>query len=178
MANAMPLHIFEGVNMWRSDSQEDTGRAISLVKLGIPAIKWKTAGYAPAGGGAEVNFQTKTLEPIEPKFEMKGIDPDFLSKIGFHSGLHDKFTFAGAVRNKQTLVLQPMRCIIQGVVNSVEHDEYSAGELAGCNYALTEVVHFELKLNGVELFYFDFYTREGRSGGVSFMDELNNVLGG
>ncbi|MFN3890179.1 MAG: phage major tail tube protein [Beijerinckiaceae bacterium] len=174
---AQPLYVLEAVDVRRADEPESS-RDVTLSKLALPEIKRKTSGYAPGGGVGEVNFSFPQVDPIEPKFELKGLDPDMLRKMGFAAGLYDKWTFAGAVRNKQGGQVLSARAIIQGVVSAWTPDEFSVGEFFGCNYLLHEVTHYEFHLDGEELWYWDFYEREGRSGGVSWFSDIRTALGG
>lgn len=174
---AQPLYVLEAVDVRRAD-EPDSSRAITLNKLAIPEIKRKTGAYAPGGGVGEVNWTFPQVDPIEPKFELKGFDPDILRKMGFAAGSYDKWVFAGAVRNKQGGGLMPARAIIQGVIATWSPDEFSVGEMFGCNHELQEVTHYEFHLDGEELWYWDFYEREGRSGGVSWFGDIRTALGG
>ena len=77
---AQPLYVLEAVDVRRAD-EPDSSRAVTLSKLALPEIKRKTSGYAPGGGVGEVNFSFPQVDAIEPKFELKGFDPDMLRKM-------------------------------------------------------------------------------------------------
>jgi phage tail tube protein FII len=174
---AQPLYVMEAVDVRRAD-QPDSSRAITVNRLVLPPIRRKTSGYAPGGGVGEVNFTFPQIDPVEPTFELKGLDPDIMRHLGFAAGQYDKWVFAGSVRKKQGGAAIPSRAIIQGVVAAWEPDEFSTGEFFGCNHVLQEVTHYEFHLDGEELWYWDFYEREGRSGGVSWFSDTRTALGG
>lgn len=172
-----PLYILEAVDVRRAD-QPDSSRALTLAKMGIPSIKRLNAEHNPGGGVGKVNFVFPQIEPIEPKFELKGFDTDIIGSLGFAAGTQDKWVFAGAVRDKRSGRSIPARAIIQGVIAEWEPDEFSPGEFVGCNHMLHEVTHYEFHLDNQELWYWDFYEREGRSGGVSWFAAIRQALGG
>ncbi|KAI94097.1 tail tube protein [Rhodomicrobium udaipurense JA643] len=173
----LPLYVIEAVDVRRAD-ETDTSRAITISKLGLPALKRLSAEHKPGGGVGGIEFVFPQIEKIEPKFEVKGIDLDALTRFGFANGVYDKWTFAGAWRDKRTGKALPARATITGIISDWESDEFSPGELVGCNHTLKEVSHYEFTLDGKEIFYWDFYEREARSGGVSWMSDVRSALGG
>jgi uncharacterized protein len=172
-----PLYVLEAVDVRRAD-QPDSSRALTISKLGLPAIKRMNAEHNPGGGVGKVNFTFPQIEQVEPKFELKGLDVDIIRSMGLAAGAQDKWIFAGAYRDKRSGRVLAGRAIIQGVVSEWEPDEQAAGELFGCNYMLQEVTHYELILDGQELWYWDWYEREGRGGGVSWFSDIRQALGG
>lgn len=172
-----PLYVLEAVDVRRAD-QPDSSRALTISKLGLPAIKRMNAEHNPGGGVGKVNFVFPQIEQVEPKFELKGIDVDIIRSMGLAAGQQDKWIFAGAYRDKRTGRVLAGRAIIRGVVSEWEPDEQAAGEFFGCNYMLQEVTHYELTLDGQELWYWDWYEREGRGGGQSWFSDVRAALGG
>lgn len=171
-----PLYVLEAVDLRRAD-QAGSSRALTVSKLGVPEIKRKTSAYQPGGGNAEVQFAFPILDPIFPKFELKGYDEDVLNYFGMTAGNMDRWTFAGALRQKQGGQAIPSRCVIEGVLEQFTPDEYTPGSLMGCNYQLCEVTHLEFSIDGAEIIYFDFYERVTRSGGVDRFSDVRLALG-
>ncbi|WP_127076139.1 phage major tail tube protein [Rhodomicrobium lacus] len=173
----LPLYVIEAVDVRRAD-ETDTSRALLLEKLGLPALKRVSAEHKPGGGVGGIEFTFPQIEKVEPKFAIKGgIDLDATTKFGFSNGVYNKWVFAGAWRDKRTGLVVPARAIIAGIISDWEPDEAAPGELAGCTHALKEVSHYEFLLDGAEIFYWDFWEREGRSGGVSWMSDVRSALG-
>jgi phage tail tube protein FII len=171
------LYVMEAVDVRRADVVGDS-RALTIGKLALPAIKHKNASHSPGGGLGEVKFVFPQIDPIEPKMELKGIDPSIIEGLGFTGGRFDKWVFAGAIRDKRTGLAIPSRAIIRGVISEWENDEFSPGEIAGCNHMMNEVTHYEFHLNGEELWYWDFYERELRIRGTSIANDVRRALGG
>jgi uncharacterized protein len=172
-----PLYILEAVDVRRAD-QANSSRALTIGKVGLPALKRLSSEHTPGGGVGKVSFAFPQIDLIEPKFEMKGIDLDLLTTFGFAAGSYDKWTFAGAWRDKRSGKSLPARAIIQGVFAEWESEEFAPGELVGCTHTLKEVTHYEFTLDGKEIWYWDFFENEARSGGVSWFADVRTALGG
>ncbi|WP_449255195.1 phage major tail tube protein [Bosea sp. (in: a-proteobacteria)] len=177
MAVTQPLYVFEAVDVRRAD-EPDSSRARTISKLVLPGIKRKMSEHTPGGGIGSVNHVFPQIDAIEPKFSVKGIDLDVLNRFGFAAGQYDKWVFSGAVRKKQGGGMLPFRAIIEGVIAEWTPDEFAVGEILGCDHAIHEVTHYELVLDGKELWYWDEAELEGRSGGVSWFSEVRSALGG
>lgn len=175
-AKYQPLLVLEGIDVRRAD-ETDSSRAITIAKFGLPELKQKTVEHTPGGGVMGVNFALPQFEPMEPKFSLKGLDPDILKRMGLTAGRSGRWLFAGAYRDKQTTEMVKMRAIIQGKVATWTPDESTVGEFVGCDHTLAEVTHYELHLNDEEHFYIDFYERVSRSGGEDWFAEINQALG-
>jgi P2 family phage contractile tail tube protein len=171
-----PLYILEAVDVRRAD-QAGSSRALTISKMAIPAIKRVKAEHKPGGGVGNVQFTFPQIEAIEPKFELKGFDPDIIGNLGFASGVADKWVFAGACRDRRTGRSLPARAVIQGIVAEWEPTEWSVGEVSGVNHVIQEVTYYEFTLDGVELWHWDFWGRVGRSGGRSWFGDVVTALG-
>ncbi len=120
-----------------------------------------------------VDFTLPRIEAMEPKFMCKGLDTDVFGGLG----TRDRWVFAGAYTDKRTGLPVPGRAIIEGAVTQWEPDESDPVDFQGCNHALTEVTHFELTLDGEELFYIDFWERVLRPKGVDLFEGVRGALG-
>ncbi|WP_018261366.1 phage major tail tube protein [Methylobacterium sp. WSM2598] len=173
---AQDILIIEEVDVRRADDGDDT-RVFTLNKMALPPIKRKTAEHTAGGGIGTVNYSLPMADAIEPKFSVKGVDLDVLTKFGFSAGVNDKWTFAASLRNKRTNKLLPLRATIQGIVSEWTPGEHSPGELIDCDHAMTEVTYYELVVNNEQIFKWSFYTREWFSGGVDVFAEYRAALG-
>ncbi|NMG39795.1 hypothetical protein GRZ55_11125 [Chelativorans sp. ZYF759] len=167
-----PLYMLTAVDVRRAN-EPDSSRATTISKLTIPAIKFMTASHNPGGGVMAVDFTLPRVEPIEPAMEIKGFDTDIFRGLG----MPERWTFAGAVRDKKTGIAVPARAIIEGSITEWEPDEASPEEFVGCTHALKEVTHFEFSLNGQELFYIDFWERIMRRNGEDLFAADRRALG-
>lgn len=167
-----PLYLLTAVDVRRA-TQAGNSRATTISKLTLPPIKFVTTSHNPGGGVMAVDFAQPRIEAVEPAFEVKGFDTDVF--WGF--GEVDRWVFAGAVRDKKTNKGLPARAIVEGAVTEWSPDEASPEEFVGCNHAIKEVTHYEFWLNGVELWYVDFWERVCRRNGVDLFAPERQALG-
>lgn len=167
-----PIYLLTAVDVRRA-TEAGTSRATTIEKLTIPPIRFQTANHNPGGGIGSVDFTLPRLETFEPRFMVKGVDTDVFRGMG----TTDRWTFAGAFRDKKLNKTVPARAIIEGAVTEWEPDESDPGEFLGCNHAVKEVTHFEFLIDGKEYWYFDFDERVIRRDGVDLFAETRQALG-
>ncbi|WP_223479258.1 phage major tail tube protein [Oricola indica] len=166
------LYLLTAVDVRRA-TEAGSSRATTIEKLTIPPVKFATVPHNPGGGIGAVDYALPRLEVFEPAFMVKGIDTDIFRGMG----TVDRWTFAGAFRDKKLNRVVPARAIIEGAVTEWEPDESSPTEFLGCNHAIKEVTHFEFTLDGTEYWYFDFEERVIRRAGVDLFADVRNALG-
>jgi len=167
-----PLYLLTAVDVRRA-TQTGTSRALTISKLVIPAIKFVNVNHSPGGGVMGVDYLQPRIEPLEPAMETKGFDTDVFT--GF--GERDSWVFAASMRNKKTNLPEPVRGVIEGAIAEWEPDEADPTEFVGCNHSFKEVTHFELHLNGKELWYIDNDERIIRRNGVDLFAADRLALG-
>lgn len=167
-----PLYMLTAVDVRRAEVAGDS-RATTIVKITLPPITFATASHNPGGGVGAVDFVLPRIEAVEPAFEAKGIDPSVFGVFG----TRDKWTFAGALKDKKDGADIPARAIIEGAIQEWTPDDSAPDEFMGCNHAIKEVTHYELSVNGVELWYFDFWERVMRRNGVDHFAGVRTALG-
>lgn len=167
-----PLYLLTAVDVRRAE-QAGSSRATTISKLTVPPIKFMSANHNPGGGVMSVDYTLPRIEPLEPAFMSKGIDTDIFSGLG----VRDRWVFAGSYRDKKTNIAVPGRAVIEGAIVEWEPDESDPGEFQGCNHIFREVTHFELLLNGKELWYIDAEERVLRRNGQDLFAADRLALG-
>lgn len=169
-----PLYQLSAVDVRRAQ-EAGTSRATTIAKLAMPGLSFVGSEHSPGGGVMAVKFTQPRLEALEPKFEAKGIDLDVFRGMG----QTDRWVFAGAYREKKPGGggVVPARAIIEGAISAWEPDESDPAEMQGCNHTFAEVTHYEFILNGVELFYVDFFENVIRMNGVDLFADDRKALG-
>jgi P2 family phage contractile tail tube protein len=168
------LYLLTSVDVRRA-SRPGTSRANIITSLTMPGLVFATAEHNPGGGVIAANFAMPRIEAPEPAFTVKGIDTEAF--VGM--GETDTFTFAGSYKMRgpgQGRVV-PARAVIEGAITSWEPDESDPAEFAGCTHTLAEVTHYELVVDGKELFYVDMWERVLRVDGRDLMAPHRTALG-
>jgi P2 family phage contractile tail tube protein len=170
-------YIMEAIDVRRA-TQPDSSRRRIIKSMALPALTRVTAEMMSGGSIAKLNLSFPQIEALEPKFSTFGPDLDVLKNFGLTPGnAMDRWVFAGSMRIRKSQDPVPVRATIEGVVNAWEPDENTPTELMGCNHTLAEVTHYELVIDGVEMFYFDDDENEARSNGKSWFAATRRALG-
>jgi uncharacterized protein len=166
------LLILNAVDVRRA-TQADSSRATTIQKFVIPPVRFKKTAHQAGGSVMDVNYTQPTIEALEPAFSVNGIDTDVFT--GF--GSTDRWVFAASMRDQTRGVHVPFRAIIEGAVSEWAPDEGSPDGYKGCNHMISGVTHFEVLLDGVELYYIDFAERILRVKGTDAFAGVRNALG-
>lgn len=168
MAN--PYLILDSVDVRRAEVA-GSGRPLILQKFVIPPVRFKTTTRSAGGGVVDIDYMQKRIQPLEPAFMVFGMDPDLMPNV------RDRWTFAAAMRNRTTNKAVAVRCEIEGAIVEWTPDEADPGAFNGCNHLIKEVTHFELTIDGQEIWYIDEDEREIRQKGVSLTADVRRALG-
>jgi hypothetical protein len=80
------------------------------------------------------------------------------------------------IRDKRTGTALEAKAIIEGRLGKIESDAFQRGELQGHEYAINEVMHYELWFNETEKLFWDFFSTEWRLDGISQNDDERRIL--
>jgi uncharacterized protein len=149
-----------------------TGDTDRLVALGLNRVY-----QDHHAGGSRVQIEVAVgISKLEPTFKLNGWDPDLLTQFGLGSSRQKVFTAYGVIRDKRTGVANEAKAIIEGRLGKIEPDAFQRGELQGHEYAINEVMHYELWFNEKEKLFWDFFSTEWRLDGVSQNDDERRIL--
>lgn len=168
MAN--PFLILTNVDVRRAEVA-GSGRPLIMSKLVVPPVRFKTTTRSAGGGVVDIDYMQERLQPLEPAFMVFGIDPDLMP------GLRDRWTFSAAMRDRKTNRAVAVRGEIEGAIVDWSPDEADPAQFNGCNHLIKEVTHFELTMDGEEIWYVDEEEREIRRNGVSLTAVQRRALG-
>lgn len=173
---AQQIYYPEAIDV-RLATQPDTSRRKIISSMAIPAIKQRTIESRPGGSILSRNLSLPMIEPIEPKYATEGFDLAAMRMIGLVAGAFDRWVFAGSLRVPRRGTV-PFRAIIEGRVTNWEPDgDTSPGEMQKFNHVLHDVSHYEVTIDGEEMFYVDDEENIARSGGVDWFAPTRRSLG-
>lgn len=169
-----PLYLLTAVDVRRA-TESDTSRALTISTLTMPGLTFATGEHNPGGGVGAVNFALPRIEAPEPAFSAKGIDAEIFTGMGEP----ERWVFAGSYHRRAPGGggVVPARAIIEGAITAWEPDESDPAEFQSSTHSFNEVTHYELVLDGVELFYWDWYERVFRRNGVDLFAKHRTALG-
>lgn len=171
------FYVMEAVNLFAGDHDPSNSRHLTLDELKLPDLQEMFQDHTPGGAPVQVEIGMGVIQKLEPTFKLKGFDPDLLVQFGLGSKRLIRFTGYGVMRNLKTGEAIQSVATIEGRLGRIAPDAQKRGELNGHEYAINQVMHYELEFGGRELFAFDFLTNMLRVGGVDQMAETNRMLG-
>lgn len=165
------LYIMEAANLFAGAEDASGSKHLTLRDLKLPTMEEKTAEHHPGGSKFAVQISGLGFNPLAATFRLVGFDPKMLALFGLGSQLRRRYTALGVIRDKIGGRAVQSKAILEGRLQRIEQDTFNRGELVGHDYAISEIMHYELYFDGAEKFYFDFPTVEWRVNGISENDE-------
>lgn len=176
MANAAStVYYMESANLFCGDHDPTLSKHLSLEELQLPTLEGDYADHSAGGSPVSIDVMVG-VKKLEPSFKLKGFDMDLLTQFGLASHKRYTFTAYGVLRDLRTSEAKEGKVIMQGRLGKVAPDAFKRGDLMGAEYAINEVVHYEVHGDGKELIYWDFFTAEWRSGGASQNSQERAIL--
>jgi len=168
------LYVMEGVNLFCGDSPDD-GKHLAIDELKLPDLEEEYAEHK--AGGARVAIDVPVgFAKLEAPFKLKGWDPQVMSLFGLGSKVTHQYTAYGALIDKRTGRSVETKSFMEGRLGKASSDAFQRGEFQGFDYGIMGIMHYELFFDGVEKFYWDFYTNSFRIDGVDQNSDLNQIL--
>lgn len=170
------FYLMEAVNLFAGDHDPSNSKHLTLEGFKLPDLQEMFQDHLAGGAPVQVEFAVG-IQKLEPTFKLKGFDPDLLVQFGLGSKKLTRFTGYGVMRDQRTGEAIQSIATIEGRLGKAAGDEQKRGELAGYEYAINQVMHYELTFGGRELMYWDYFTNTLRMGGVDQQAETNRLLG-
>ena len=168
----MPLFIQEGLNLFLGDDGPNNSKHQNIEDVKLPELEELTQNFHPGGAIGQVEVGGMGLKALEFTFKIKGWDPQVLSQFGVGSKNMLPYTFYGMVRDKNGNLPLEVKAIVRGRMTKVGMDNIKRGDLMGSDFAIREVLHYELYFDKVEKYFYDFFGSDWRVDGVDqFADE-------
>ena len=154
MANT--LYILDAAALFLGDEDPTDAETITIKSVKIPALKEKTKSHMGGGATMEVNLGMRALEPLEFTFKLEGFNPKAMGQLMPAAG-RLKYTVRGSIRDVKAGTDIGVRAIIDGRMTSYEPSEFSRDQGIESDYMFAEIMGYQLFLNDVEKFYFDYF---------------------
>ncbi|WP_245407596.1 phage major tail tube protein [Rhodopseudomonas faecalis] len=170
------MYLMEAVNLFCGDEDPTKSKHLTIAELKLPMLEEKFVDHLPGGGRAGVELGMNVLSKLTPTFKLAGWDPDLLSQFGLGSRVRKVYTAYGVIRDKRAGVALESKAIIEARLGKIDPEAFKRGELQGHDYALNEVLHYELWFQDKRKFMFDFFTNVWEVDGVSQFAAENAIL--
>ena len=172
---ASTVYIQTAANLFCGDHDPTKSKHLTLDEMRLPSLEENYADHTPGGALVGVEFSTG-IKKLEAGFKLKGQDPDLMSQFGLGSRIRNVFTSYGVIVDKRTGRKIESKAILEARLGRVAPDAFTRGDLAGCDYAMNEIIAYHLYWDGKEKYYFDFFENAWRVDGVDQYRDENVIL--
>jgi P2 family phage contractile tail tube protein len=168
----MPLYIQQGLNLFVGDNGPDNSKHLNLENVKLPDLEDTTQSFHPGGAIGQIEVGGMGLKALEVTFKLTGWDPQAMSQFGVGARVQTPYTIYGLVRDKLGNTPMEVKAVLRGRMTRVAVDNMKRGDLLGTDFAIKEIVHYELHFNKVEKYFYDFMGSDWRVDGVDqYADE-------
>jgi uncharacterized protein len=169
------IYIMEAANLFVGLADPTKSKHLTLTELKLPALQEIFVDHH--GGGMRVGIEVGVgVQKLEPTFNLAGFDPDLLSEFGLGSKVRNVFTAYGVVRDKRTGRAIEAKAIMEGRLGKADMSAFQRGEMTSFEYAINELMHYELWFDGAEKIHWDAFTNVWRINGVDENSAENLIL--
>lgn len=168
--------VLEAVNLFCGDHDPTASKHLTITEMQLPTLQEMYQDHHP--GGSRVAIEVGLgIEKLAATFKLAGFDPELYTQFGVGDRAKNTFTAYGVLRDKRTGAVSQAKAIMRGRLGQIEPDAFQRSELAGHNYGINEILHYELYVGNAEKLYWDFWTQELRQGGVDQNADERRILG-
>nr|WP_284700991.1 phage major tail tube protein [Rhodoplanes tepidamans] len=165
----------EAANLYCGDDDPTKSKHLTISNLRLPSLEELFQDHHPGGSRVAIEVEVG-IKKLEPTFKLVGFDPDLLAQFGLGSRARRVFTAYRVIRDKLSGLAIEHKAIMEGRLGKITEDEFKRGDLAGADYAINEVYHYEIWFDRKEVLYWDFKTQTHRVNGEEPYRTENAIL--
>lgn len=164
----------EEMNLFVGDDP-DASNHLTLSELALPKLEETNFDFQGGGAAFGLNMKGGGFKPLAASFKLAGVNLDVMKYFQLDE-TNTPFTALSAMRDQLTGALKPAKAIINGRLGTIEEDAFKKGEMSQHDYGITGIVHYELHIDGKELYYFDWARGIVRVDGVDKRAKVRSML--
>lgn len=169
------VFVMEAANLFCGDIDPSGSNHLSLSELQLPGMEENMVDHMPGGAPVAIEIDTH-INKLVATFNLAGWTPKVMTMIGLSTAASQTFTAYGGIRDRRTSKLLEAKAIIGGRLSKVHPAAWNRGNLQHHEYAIGSITHYELHMDGDELWKWDFWLNERIIGGVDVNADLNSIL--
>ena len=151
------LHV-DLANLFVGDDDPTKSQHLVLKGVTLPQLTEKMKTHSPGGGIMDVDLGLRKMDPLKMPFKLEGLNPDVMPRFMPNGSQRIKYTMRANIRDLQTHADLPLLGIIEGRMMQVNISELGSGNSTETDYSIQEIFRYQLFINNVEKYYFDFFS--------------------
>lgn len=169
------IYVMEAVNLFCDNDDPTSSKHLTISELKLPTLEENFTDHHPGGAPVQIEIGIG-IKKLDATFKLIGFDPQLLAQFGLGTKVRHLYTAYGVIRDKKTGLAKEAKAVIEARLGKVAGDAFKKGDVQMHDYALNEVMHYELHFDGAEKVYWDFFTNEWRIDGVPQNAVENSIL--
>lgn len=169
------LYVLNAANLFCGDHDAKNSKHLTIQELKLPALQAIYVDHHPGGSFFQTEIEVGA-QKLEPTFKLVGFDPELLVQFGVGSKLKRIYTAYGQVIDRRTGQSIELKAVMEGRLGKIEGDAFQRGEVMSHEYAINEIMHYEVHFNGQEKIYWDLFSSIWRVDGVDEGGAQNSIL--
>ncbi len=152
---------------------------LDIEELKIPSLVEKTGEHSGGGASMAITFGRGIFEVIDLTFKLRGLQPEIMPLIALPGRARRKYTMMGNVRDLEANTEVALKVVIEGRMTKVDMGSFSRDNGISTDFQVSEVVHYEFWLNGIEKYYLNYFGGPSavRVDGVPVYQTMGRNLG-
>lgn len=150
----------------------DNSYAGEVKKAKLPDVSLKTESFRPGGIGMEIE-QATGLEKMDVELEMATYDKRILGLVGKRTSRDTPLVLRGGVTSDGELKTVVVK--MQGLWKKYEGGDWEAAKEGVTKFSVN-LDHYELEIDGEEIYYIDAKTKVFRVNGEDQYEQLRQAL--
>jgi P2 family phage contractile tail tube protein len=173
MANT--VYMMTAANLFCGDADPTNSKHLTLTELKLPLLQAIHVDHHPGGSKVAVEIEVG-IQKFTPTFKLAGYDPDLLIQFGLSGKKKNIYTAYGVVEDLRTGLNIEAKAIFEAKLGKLDPGAFTRGNKLEHDYALNEVVHYEIWFDGKEKVFWDFFLNAWRVNGVDEQADANRIL--
>lgn len=170
------IYNLDTANLFVGDDNPDESQFLVLKSVKVPSLEENTKDFQPGGGVAGISYGMRSIMPLVTTFTLEGINPKVMPY--FMRTRRVPYTIRGNLTDVRTQADIPLVAVLHGRMIKVDVGEFAKQNGVESMYEIREVVKYELRIDGTEKVYFDFFAGPGGvriDGETVFNDVARNI---
>jgi P2 family phage contractile tail tube protein len=172
--SATSLLVLEAANIFVGNDPTASNHLV-LRNVKFPTLEKSYVDFTPGGAIMGIEIDTH-FNKLEVTFSLAGWSQQALSQVGIWSNASQQFSIYGMLRDRNQGGTQRVEGYIFGQLGKAAPDNFDRGTLNAIEYAIKGITHYELKINGKQIYLWDMFTNEMLVGGVDILADQNTAL--
>lgn len=150
------VYVFEQANLIAGVGTT-ASKHLTISELKLPVLQEMYQDHHAGGSIAQIEVAVG-MQKLEATFKLMGFDPSLMSEFGLNSRQRMVYTAYQVIVDKRTGRKIEHRAVMEGRLGKIEQDANQRGNLMSTDYAINEILRYELWFDQTPKIKWDYMT--------------------